>query len=53
VLSKLSIKTKIIIFSIATVIGIGIVVSAGIENRRAAKNFENIKNAEIRNVQKK
>jgi hypothetical protein len=35
------------------VIGIGIVVSAGIENRRATKNFENIKNAEIRSVQKK
>lgn len=52
-LSKLSIKTKIIIFSIAAVIGIGIVVSVGIDNRRAAKNFENIKNGEIRSVQEK
>ena len=50
-LSKLSLKTKIIIFSIAALIGIGIVVSVRIENRKIAKNLEIIKNEEIKNAQ--
>lgn len=50
---KLSLKTKIIIFSIAALIGIGIVVSVGIENRRVAKSFQIIKNEEVKNEQKK
>ncbi len=51
-LNKFSLKTKIIIFSIAALVGIGIVVSTGIENRRAAKKLENMKNEEILNAQK-
>ncbi len=50
--SKLSLKTRIIIFLIAAVIGIGIILSVGIENRKAVKKLEAMRNEEIVNAQK-
>lgn len=49
---KLSLKTKIIIFLVAAFIGIGIVISTGIENRRNAQKLEALKKEEIINAQK-
>lgn len=48
--SKLSIKTKIIIFCIAAIVGIGIIVSVGIENRKNSKNYKFTENAQTQNV---
>jgi tetratricopeptide (TPR) repeat protein len=50
--SKLSLKTKVIIFVIASLIGIGIIASVGIQNKRAAKKLEIMKNEEVVNAQK-
>lgn len=50
--NKISLRTKAIIFSIASIIGIGIIVSTGIENRKAAINFEKAQQEERINLQK-
>jgi tetratricopeptide (TPR) repeat protein len=52
VLRKISFRTKVIVFIIASIIGIGIVVSVGLENRRIAKNLEIIRSEELKNAQK-
>lgn len=41
-----------IVFLIASLIGIGIIVSVGIENRKAARNFELAQQEELANAQK-